>query len=101
MPGNNCLARGPVEENLKNCVKEGKVFDGRRMQLGELCCSGLAPADYIVPVDGAATGAGLPPGCDYAPGPPGLKVCLACGDHVCGGAEDRCNCPADCERTQP
>jgi hypothetical protein len=92
--GNNCFDKAAIEENLNHCIHEGVGFDGRRMQLGVLCCPGLTTLSAYETTDASVGDPGLPAGCLI--GGLGIKVCGRCGDGVCGPAENYCNCPADC-----
>jgi hypothetical protein len=93
--GVNCVPWSTVEENLRNCIKDGEEFDGHLNSLGVACCPGLSNLPPLDETDGA-TSPGLPDGCSYPRGPSGLRLCRRCGDGVCSGGENRCNCSADC-----
>jgi hypothetical protein len=97
VPSYNCLPWSLVESNLRNCVMEGAHFDGHFAAFGLACCSGLSNVAGVGEADGS-TGLGLPAGCNFPLGPPGLQVCIRCGDGTCGPGENRCNCAKDCQR---
>lgn len=96
VPGDTCVPR-PSSDAERSCTSEGKLFDGRMAFLGEGCCPGLVEVDpYVLADAGQPSGEGLPEGCAFDPGPPGRKLCIQCGDRVCGPAENYCTCPKDC-----
>jgi|SRR3954452_528147 hypothetical protein len=91
----NCMPWSLVEPNLQHCVEEGRSFDGHLVGFGLACCPGLS---LLMALDESDAGIdnGLPEGCNYPPGPPGLVMCQRCGDGTCSHGENRCSCPADC-----
>ena len=80
-PQGTCFPYGGV---LGACIKEGKTRSVK--DTCEICCDGLSSIDLIIEDAGLC----------QAIGPPDLFYCASCGDGVCGVAENRCNCPADC-----
>jgi len=67
-----------VEEEVPTCSQEGEVA-------GE-CCEGLSSVPNAHP---DANNPGLCLHMDH-------RVCVNCGDGVCGTGENKCNCPKDC-----
>ena len=90
----NCYPRQLIEDNLANCVTEGRSFDAKFSGFGLFCCAGLTRIEDHFPTEAGAGRPDLPAGC--AGGPPGSKRCTKCGDGTCGPGENRCNCPDDC-----
>jgi hypothetical protein len=80
-PQGTCFRYGGV---LGACVKEGSTRSPK--DTCEICCDGLS--NIFLTIDDAGT-------CE-SNGPPDIFYCAACGDGICGVAENRCNCPADC-----
>ena len=96
IPGKTCVPRALVETNVANCHVEGKEWNGRFSAFGEACCDGLMSVDPWQPTDSGSNDPGLPAGCQFSTAPPGSKVCIRCGDRICGPGENRCVCPEDC-----
>jgi hypothetical protein len=92
----NCYPREFIENNLANCVKEGDSFNGRFLSFGIRCCEGLVMIETQQTTDAASQDSSSLSGCDWAPGPPGHKICARCGDGICGPGENQCNCSVDC-----
>lgn len=68
------------------CIGEGKI--GHAIPPPpQVCCSGLTQISNARPETGA--------GSCIAPND-GSFICSKCGDKICGGGENSCNCPADC-----
>ena len=66
------------------CTGAGDVLD--EGQLGAACCAGTMPVSCAVPNrDGICLDS-----CFES------QSCAACGDGICDGVENDCNCPADC-----
>ncbi len=70
------------------CAREGEGFDVKAMDPGP-CCDGLTAANTTAEPDAD----GVCQEVDINP----ARVCIACGDDACGEAENRCNCPEDCD----
>jgi len=71
----------PADCGVKtNCAKEGETMSVN----GKQCCAGLS----------AVAGSLWNGKCVVPPG--GFRTCLKCGDGICGGGENECNCPGDC-----
>lgn len=69
------------------CIDEGQVLqvlDGNEY----VCCTGLNPVSFTHPVTDD------PSGCSLSM--ENTKICINCGDGICGVGEDHCICPADC-----
>lgn len=66
------------------CGVEGEVFGEPAGSL--VCCEGLVAVWHGEPDQFGNCGA------DFFP----AAICTACGDQVCGSAENFCNCPMDC-----
>lgn len=77
------------------CVPEGGIYSGH--DRGAHCCSGLVSYNIVVPSDDYE-GTDLPEGCGVGEAGADMLVCIACGDGMCGTAENFCNCPEDCPR---
>ena len=71
---------GPVGGFAPNCA-----LVGDDLAPGGACCEGLTATCG----DGPSPEGACPVQCDRL-------TCVACGDGLCGAAEDPCNCPADC-----
>jgi hypothetical protein len=84
LPGLSCLdltQDGGEYGIYGHCIENGEEYDAK--VVGARCCPGLiSTATYIA-------------GCGDE-GILSLRRCLPCGDGRCDGAENACNCPADC-----
>ncbi len=74
----------PDAPDAQDCGVEGEIF-------GEpagtpVCCEGLVAVWHAEPDEFGNCGA------DFMPS----AICTACGDQVCGTAENFCSCPMDC-----
>ena len=79
-----------VKKSVLNCVPEG----GYALQCGgdkdEQCCDGLQSLDNNFLLDSSGK-------CSEVYGICGSVVCTdKCGNGICDGKENKCNCPADC-----
>jgi hypothetical protein len=79
-----CNCPGDCPPPAPPCVVDGMSLDPSNPQ--SVCCDGLAPIGCETP---NALGVCL----DECVG---VAYCAACGDGACTGAENACNCPADC-----
>ena len=79
----NCLEDCSAPSVNKDCVTEGDSIDTSGTQQ---CCAGLSAISCNRPNANGNCPDAL---CDSF-------VCAKCGDRVCGGGENKCNCPADC-----
>lgn len=78
---------------MEDCIGEGQRFSAKE---GMTCCHGLIRAEVSQPVQSEdVRGAGQLEACE-PDAPPDIKVCVACGNGICGPGENPCNCPADC-----
>jgi len=85
------------------CVEKYEQFDGINFS-DAVCCEGLIEIkpDYVpsscVPFEVETKGRdGLGEDCYFGAIHP-LGLCMPCGDGVCEPLENRCNCPADCDK---
>ena len=76
-PSNYCMPGAP------QCVPEGGTF--MDFEDTDKCCPGLVPVPDCFGEDGACA-------CPACP----CYVCTQCGNGVCDGAENPCNCQEDC-----
>jgi hypothetical protein len=77
-----CFEYGGV---TRDCTHEGHTMSAR--DICSKCCDGTKRLEAVAPgKDGTCE--------EYAP--PGIFICGACGDAICGPGENRCNCPSDC-----
>lgn len=69
------------------CRAEGEGYDEKALAPGP-CCEGLTAANTSTQLDsgGVCTEEDLNP----------AKVCILCGDGVCGAEENACSCAEDC-----
>lgn len=93
--GETCCSNYP---NANRCARNGGLYgkctpEGANLE-GKIycayCCNGLARVHMYEPDP-------TDPTVCVASGPISLFVCTACGDGVCGNAENWCNCPEDCQ----
>ncbi len=87
-----CFKYGGIYEA---CISEGETISGK--VICALCCDGLVQvSDSHVMED---TSSEFPDGCGEE-GPPDFLLCVPCGNGVCDGSENRCNCPSDCDDSE-
>ena len=75
------------------CAEEGGVFSAVFDELPDTCCEGLKEWN-----SGMDTGISIADDCyetGLLAGSP-VGVCINCGDGICEGFENPCNCPEDC-----
>jgi hypothetical protein len=82
-PGVNCVPAALAQRQLP-CRAQGEDIDGK--DFGVKCCASLHAEPVLEHVDGHCV----------TRAPPSVRVCVQCGDGVCGSGENFCNCPADC-----
>jgi len=75
-----------------DCRQEGELLEGKI--ICGLCCEGLQQKEPMIETDDGPSD--YPDGCGPGEAPPSILVCVACGDGICGSAENRCICPEDC-----
>lgn len=93
----DCVAVIGADGLTGQYVAYGDVLEGEQVDIGfslspnDLCSGDLrAVRDLAVSESGAC----LAPAC-------ACYVCTNCGDGVCGGGENECNCPEDCQSDRP
>lgn len=76
------------EESPEDCAPEGDGYNVKVLDLTP-CCEGLTAVNTSLEPDDDGV-------CQEVTINP-ARVCIACGDGTCDGAENTCNCPDDCE----
>tara|TARA_Y100000310_G_scaffold340343_1_gene435772 strand:+ start:472 stop:831 length:360 start_codon:yes stop_codon:yes gene_type:complete len=80
-------------EETEGCIGEG---DRKDAILNEQCCEGLTPVSSCFFYQPEYEGTGAEEnGCVRTLGCM-TSICSDCGNDLCEGLENRCNCPADC-----
>lgn len=85
-------------QSEEDCVTEGNTFSGKAVVIKE-CCSGLTPKAPLSFVPKGERDPDLMFASEYKcreEAPPGVKMCIRCGDGICGEYENPCTCPSDC-----
>ena len=92
IPGANCYPPQPDGGIYGRCRLDGEDIEGK--VIGAYCCNHDADSGMLghtIPSQ-EPSGAGE---CVQV-NPPSVLICSRCGDDVCSGWENRCNCPVDC-----